>query len=271
MPDHPVDFTAEVLDRSQTGPVLVDFWAPWCGPCKLLGPVLEKLAAEAAGRWSLVKVNTDTQPELAAQFEIRGIPNVKLFHHGAVVAEFAGALPEFELRRWLNEYLPTPKRETMVRARELVRGGAAREAAALLRPLAEAEPDDAELAALAARALVFSEPATAAALVAEAPDGTPWHDTIALVREYARLFALAARPASAGAAPLDERYRAAIAALRAERYDEALRAFIGVLGEKPGFDDGHAKAAVLATFRHLGMRHPLTEAHFRAYSMAVNV
>ncbi len=267
-----IDFPTDVLEPSQRVPVLVDFWAPWCGPCKMLGPVLEKLAGEAAGRWTLVKINTDEQPDLAEQFGIRGIPNVKLFHHGQVVAEFAGAQPEPQLRRWLDEHLPTAKREAMATARELLRGGRAAEAAQLLHPLAEAEPDDGELATLAARALVFSAPNEAVALIAELAPGSPWTDFAAQVREFARLFAIADRPpAELAASPLRPRYLDGIAALRAERYGEALAAFIAVLQEDPGFDGGHAKAATLAIFKHLGMHHPLTGEHFRAYSMAVNV
>jgi len=266
------DFHADVLTRSHATPVLVDFWAPWCGPCKMLGPVLEKLAGEAAGRWTLVKINTDEHPDLATQFGIRGIPNVKLFHRGQVVAEFAGALPEPQVRRWLDEQLPTPLREALATARGLLRGGRANEAAQLLQPLAEADPDDDELAALTARALVFSAPAEAVALIAELPPASPWEDTVTMVREFARLFALAdGPPVEAAGAPQRARYVQGIRALRAQRYEEALREFVAVLQYSADFDAGHAKAATLAIFKHLGMHHPLTGGFFRAYSMAVNV
>ncbi len=265
------DFDADVIERSRSTPILVDFWAPWCGPCKMLGPVLERLVDRAGGRWELVKVNTDEHPDLAAQFGIRGIPNVKLFHQGRVVAEFAGALPDATVRGWLDEHLPTPQREAMATARELMRSGRAVEAAELLRPLAEADPDDNELGALTARALVFSEPAEAVALIAELPPASPWEDTVTMVREFARLFGLPEHPpAGLAPEPRRERYFESIRALRRERYAEALRGLIAVLAEKPGYDDGHAKAAALGIFKHLGMRHPLTDEFFRAYSMAVN-
>ena len=100
------DFSADVLARSQTTPVLVDFWAPWCGPCKMLMPVLEKAASEAGGRWLLVTVNVDNHGATAQQYGIQGIPAVKLFHRGKVVAEFVGAMSESDFRSWLGANLP---------------------------------------------------------------------------------------------------------------------------------------------------------------------
>ncbi|WP_334154572.1 thioredoxin [Tepidimonas sp.] len=101
------NFQAEVLEASLTTPVLVDFWAPWCGPCKVLGPVLEKVELAYAGRFKLVKVNTEDEQQLAGYFQIRSIPTCILFVGGQPVDEFMGALPEGQIRAFLDRNLPS--------------------------------------------------------------------------------------------------------------------------------------------------------------------
>jgi putative thioredoxin len=97
-------FLADVVERSHTVPVLVDFWATWCGPCRALGPILEKLAAAYQGAFELAKVDTDREPALAAQFQIRSIPTVTLFKAGTSVGGFPGALPEAQIRAFLAQH-----------------------------------------------------------------------------------------------------------------------------------------------------------------------
>jgi len=101
-------FQADVIDASMQVPVIVDFWAPWCGPCKTLGPMLEKLEQAYGGRFKLVKIDTDAQQQLAQHFRIRSIPTVFAFVGGQPVDQFQGALPEGKLREFIDRLMPNP-------------------------------------------------------------------------------------------------------------------------------------------------------------------
>lgn len=137
------NFASAVIERSRVVPVVVDFWAAWCGPCRQLGPVLERAVAERAGKVELVKVDTDTNQNLASQFRIQGIPAVKAFKDGAVAAEFTGALPPAAVERFLDGLVPSEADELVAQADE-----------SALRRALELEPGRADAALPLARLLL---------------------------------------------------------------------------------------------------------------------
>lgn len=140
------DFAESVLRASERLPVLVDFWAAWCAPCRALAPVLARLAGSLAGALRVAKLDTDANPRTSAEYGVRSLPTVKLFVGGRPVDEFVGALPEREIRAFLEPWLPRPSDAARAQARELRERGAEAEAVALLeRALAE-DPDNPRLA-----------------------------------------------------------------------------------------------------------------------------
>ena len=114
------DFEQQVVKASFKQPVVIDFWAPWCAPCKVLKPILEKLAGEYEGKFKLAKVNSDENPEISARYAVRGIPSVKAMVDGKIVNEFTGALPEGMVRDWLDKIIPSPAEVLRREAQQLV-------------------------------------------------------------------------------------------------------------------------------------------------------
>lgn len=136
------NFQETVLQASFDVPVLVDFWAPWCNPCKMLMPVLTKLAEEFEGKFILAKVNVDDNQELAAQFNARSVPAVKIFRNGAVVDEFMGAQPESNVRKVLDNHIERPSDKLRMEAGTLIQQGDLDNAITLLQQANQEDPDN---------------------------------------------------------------------------------------------------------------------------------
>jgi putative thioredoxin len=275
MSDHDVsDFQAEVIERSAEVPVVVDFWAEWCGPCKMLGPVLEKLAGEARGRWQLAKLDTEAHPRLAAAFGIRSIPAVKLFVDGEVVSEFVGALPEESIRQWLDEVIPGPSAASMRTARELLAAGEAEgvaRARALLRETLADEEDNEEARVLLAESLVFEDPDTATTLVEPIGAGSKHGERAASLRTIARLLSLREADKELADSPVAEAYLEAIEALSRRDLERALAGFVEVASRDRGLDDDGARNACLAIFTLLGDEAPATREYRKQLARALFV
>lgn len=135
-------FQQLVIDASFQQPVLVDFWADWCQPCKTLMPILSDLAGEYMGKFHLVKVNTDHHQDLAMQYQVRSLPTVKVFHHGAVVDEFMGAQPEPAIRELLGKYIVNERFEDLLKAQEFLNNGQYTEAETITREIMTQQPDN---------------------------------------------------------------------------------------------------------------------------------
>ena len=261
-------FQEDVIAASRERPVLVDFWAPWCGPCRVLGPVLEKLAAENDDAWTLVKVNTDAHPEISNQYGIRGIPAVKLFVDGAVVDEFVGALPEYAVQQWLDKALPTENKRRVEEAENALLEGDPAHAEAVLREILAEEPPLPKAQILMARLLAFREPERAAELARSAAFTEPsFLQDGQAVETIARLLTLDADelPEEAGKTT----YLAARDALERQDFDAALEGFIDVIRTHRYFDDDGARKACIAVFTLLGPGHPATLRHRRTFDMSL--
>jgi putative thioredoxin len=263
-------FQEDVIENSQKKPVVVDFWAPWCGPCRALGPVLEKLAQENEDTWTLVKVNTDEHPAVSQRYGIRGIPAVKLFVDGDVVDEFTGALPEYAVKQWLEKALPSENRLRVEQAEAALEADNFDLAASLLEAVLDEEPTNAKARILLAQILVFRDPARAESLAEGASFAGPSYVQIEeAVHTIARLMRLHENPDDLpdedGKAP----YLAALHALAARDFDTALTTFIEVIQTNRYYNEDGARKACIALFTLLGPQHPTTRMHRRTFDMSL--
>jgi putative thioredoxin len=279
------NFEEVVLRGSATRPVLVDFWATWCAPCRALAPVLEKLAAEFAGRLTLAKLDTDAEPELAAQYGIRGIPNVKVFVDGKVADEFTGALPERALREFIERVVPSPAAPLIAAASAALAANDAHGALAKLDEAHAIDPDDEGALFLRVEALLAlgrQELAAAALAGLESPERAlrrPVKDQRRLAALKARVTLGAAAGADLGAlataaarAPVDCAAKLAYAdALAATGdYAGALPELLAIVATDRKFDDDIGRRRMLTIFDALGGDHDLVRRYRRELAGVIN-
>jgi putative thioredoxin len=262
------DFEEQVIRQSHSTPVLVDFWAAWCGPCRQLGPVLERIAGEEGAGFVLAKVDTDRDPATAGRYAIRSIPAVKLFVDGRVTDEFVGALPETQVRAWLNRALPSESRHVLLEARTLIEAGSDAEAEALLNNVLQAEPGNAEAAITLARLILFRDSERAVRLARDAArlDASNY-ETAEAISAIAGLrdTDVAQLPDDPAAPPFVH----AVQALREGDIDSALAGFVDSVRANRKYRDDAARRACLAIFKLLGKDDPRTRKHQRSLETAL--
>ncbi|MBF0284402.1 MAG: co-chaperone YbbN [Magnetococcales bacterium] len=272
-------FAQEVLERSRSVPVVVDFWAPWCGPCRTLGPILEKLALETPGRFLLVKINSDQNPALSQKLGVKGIPAVKLFLDGQMVDEFTGALPESQVRRFLDEAIPSEADNLAAQGVMLEQEGATAEAFACYRQALEHDPKHDESLLGMARVLMTSgRPQEAAAFIERlSPLMAHSPDVKAILAQLA--FSNAANPddealdalrraVETTPGDLAARMELGRALVGIGRYEEAMEQFLAVVRQDRQFDEAAGRVAMVQVFDLLGFDNPLT-VQYRAKLSAI--
>lgn len=252
-------FDSRVIDESNNRPVLVDFWAEWCAPCRSLMPVLAKLADEYGGKFMLAKVNSDENQQLAAQFGVRSLPTVMAFKNGKAVDQFMGALPESAVREFIERHIEREADKLQAEALRAQQSGDSPAAIELLRRAHQLEPDKSGITIDLASVLADSGFADQAeTLLLELPEYERGGEAAALLarlefaREAANLPDEASLNAKAEAGDLDALHRLALLEISRKQYAEAMDHLLAIIKKDRAYQDDLGRKTLLKLFGILG-------------------
>lgn len=271
------NFKADVIDASMEAPVIVDFWAPWCGPCKQLTPILEKIVTEAGGKVQLVKLNIDEAQQIAAQMQIQSIPAVYAFFQGRPVDGFMGAVPESQVRQFVDQLAatadkaagPSPIDEALEQAKAALESGDASAAGAIYGQVLQQDQANVKAMAGMGRCYLATGQAEAAQGILDSipedqnndPDVTAFRTALELAAQVNTSSGeTAALEEKVAANPQDyqARFDLALAYYGDGANEQAIDALLDILRANLGWNEGAAREQLVKIFEALGDAHPDT-------------
>ncbi len=247
------NFEYEVLSYSQNLPVVVDFWAEWCQPCKRLGPLLEQLTEEARGNFRLARVDVDANPNLALRYSVRSIPTVKAFSQGQVVAEFAGLQPEPRVREFLGKLLPPSEVSLQIeKANSLLETHQWSEAEEIYRSLEEQDPDQPQVLLGLVKSLLAQAKSSEALFILNAFPASKEYNTAQILRPLAEAMVKHEKSELPDETDLDAMFANCIRLMRRGNHFAAMDGLLDILRQDKRYRSDKARLIFLGILELLG-------------------